>query len=104
MRAADQPSFAGQNVSSAIDMPSSIGSGWSSETSRLMIGFSHTVRPMPCPYCSANAASSLGKPNSSALGHSDAMSAVVTPGLTIAIALSSSSRQYLYASTRAGDA
>ena len=45
MRAADQPSLAGQNVSSAKTMPSSISSGWSSETSRLKIGFSQIDEP-----------------------------------------------------------
>ena len=67
MRAADQPSAAGQNVSSAKTMPSSIVSGWSNETRRLKIGFSQIERPTPCPYWSANAASSSGKPNSCGL-------------------------------------
>ena len=49
-------------------MPSSITSGCSSETSLLKIGFSQIESPMPCPYCRAKAASSLGKPNSSAFG------------------------------------
>ena len=68
MRAADQPSLAGQNVSSAKTMPSRISSGWSSETSRLKIGFSQIESPTPWPNCSAKAASSSGKPNSCALG------------------------------------
>ena len=45
-------------------MPGLISCGCSSETSRLIIGFSQMARPMPCPICSANAASSSGKPNS----------------------------------------
>ena len=93
IRAADQPSLAGQYVSSANTMPSSSTSGWSSDTSRLKMGFSQMDRPTPCPYWSANAASSLAKPNSSARGHSDTMSAVVAPGRTAAIARSMYSRQ-----------
>ena len=93
MRAADQPSAAGQYVSSANTMPSSRTSGWSSETSRLKIGFSQIDRPTPCPYCRANAASSSGKPNSSARGQTYTMSAVVAPGLTSAMAWSMYSRQ-----------
>ena len=77
MRAADQPSEAGQKVSSANTIPSSMTSGWSSETSREMIGFSQIERPTPCPNCSANAASSLGKPNSCAFGQTDTTSSVV---------------------------
>ena len=45
-------------------MPGLISCGCSSETSRLIIGFSQMARPMPWPICSANAASSSGKPNS----------------------------------------
>jgi hypothetical protein len=88
MRAADQPSLAGQNVSSANTMPSRISSGWSSETSRLKIGFSQIDRPTPWPNCSANAASSSGKPNSSARGQISTTSAVVAPGRMRAIAAS----------------
>ncbi len=95
MRAADQPSDAGQKVSSAKTMPSSIVSGWSSETRRLMIGFSQIESPTPWPNWSANAASSLGKPNSSARGQTLATSAVLTPGRTREIARSSRSRQRL---------
>ena len=80
IRAADQPSDAGQNVSRANTMPSWITSGWSSETSRLKIGFSQIVSPTPWPNWSANAASSSGKPNSWAFGHTETTSAVVTPG------------------------
>ena len=76
MRAALQPSVAGQNVSSANTIPGLISWGWSSETSRLIIGFSQMARPMPWPICSANADSSSGKPNSVAFGHTDATSAV----------------------------
>ena len=47
IRAADQPSEAGQKVSSANTMPSSTTSGWSSETRRLKIGFSQIVSPTP---------------------------------------------------------
>ena len=78
IRAADQPSDAGQYVSRA-NMPSSSVSGCSSETSRLKIGFSQMASPTPCPYCNAKAASSLAKPNSSARGQSWTMSAVVAP-------------------------
>ena len=74
-------------------MPSSSVSGCSSDTSRLKIGFSQMDRPTPWPYCRANAAISSGKPNSSARGHSETTSAVVTPGRTIAIAWSMYSRQ-----------
>jgi hypothetical protein len=88
MRAADQPSLAGQNVSSANTMPSRISSGCSSETRRLKIGFSQIVRPTPWPNCSANAASSSGKPNSCASGQTDTTSPVVAPGLISAIAAS----------------
>src|SRR5262249_12548003 len=49
MRAADQPSAAGQYVSSAKTMPSSSTSGGASETHRLKIGFPHIDRPTPCP-------------------------------------------------------
>ena len=70
MRAADHPSVDGQNVSSAKTIPSLISSGWSSETSRLKIGFSQIASPTPWPNWSAKAASSSGKPNSSAFGHS----------------------------------
>ena len=69
-------------------MPSSISSGWSSETSRLKIGFSQIDSPTPWPNCSANAASSSGKPNSSAFGHTSTTSPVVTPGRISAIAAS----------------
>ena len=104
IRAADQPSAAGQNVSSANTMPSWIVSGWSKETSRLKIGFSQIERPTPCPYWSANAASSSGNPNSCASGQIETTSAVVAPGRIIAIAWSRRSRQRLYASTWARDA
>ena len=69
-------------------MPSSITSGCSSEISRLKIGFSQIERPTPWPYCSANAASSFGKPNSSAFGQTDTTSAVVAPGRISEIAAS----------------
>ena len=69
-------------------MPSSSTSGWSRETSRLKIGFSQMDSPTPCPYWRAKAASSSGKPNSVAAGHTDTMSAVVAPGLTRAMASS----------------
>ena len=52
------------------------------------MGFSQIERPMPWPYCRANAASSLGKPNSSAIGQTDTTSAVVAPGRIRAIAAS----------------
>src|SRR4029453_2826402 len=104
IRAADQPSEAGQYVSRANTMPSSSTSGWSSDTRRLKIGFSQMARPTPWPYWRANAASSLANPNSSAVGHSDTMSAVVAPGRTAAIARSMYSRQRTYASRIAGDA
>ena len=75
-------------------MPSSSTSGWSSETSRLKIGFSQMDRPTPWPYCSANAASSFGEAELlGAVGHTDTMSAVVAPGLTRAMAWSMYSRQ-----------
>ena len=64
-----------------------------------MIGFSQIERPTPCPNWSANAASSLANPNSWAVGHTEATSAVVAPGRTTAIARSSMSRQRRYAST-----
>jgi hypothetical protein len=41
---------------------------------------------MPCPYCSAKAASSFGKPKSCARGQTAAISAVVRPGRTREIA------------------
>jgi hypothetical protein len=85
-------------------MPSSSTSGWSSETSRLNTGFSQMESPTPCPYCRANAAISSGKPNSSARGHSDTMSAVVVPGRTSAIAWSMYSRHRVYASRIPRDA
>ena len=88
IRAADQPSLAGQNVSSANTMPSWISSGWSSDTSRLKIGFSQIERPTPWPNWSANAASSSGKPNSCALGHTLTTSPVVAPGRISSIAAS----------------
>ena len=88
IRAADQPSEAGQNVSSANTIPSWISSGCSSDTSRLKIGFSQIVSPTPWPNWSANAASSSGNPNSCAFGHTDTTSAVLTPGLINAIAAS----------------
>jgi hypothetical protein len=69
-------------------MPVSSTSGWSSDTSRLKIGFSQMDRPTPWPYCRAKAASSSAKPNSVARGHTETMSAVVAPGLTSAIAAS----------------
>ena len=80
MRAALVPSLVGQKVSSANTMPGLISCGCSSETSRLIIGFSQMARPMPWPICSANAASSSGKPNSVAFGHTEATSAVERPG------------------------
>ena len=80
IRAADQPSEAGQNVSNAKTIPSWTTVGYSNETSRLKIGFSQIDSPTPWPYCSANAASSSGKPNSSAFGQTATTSAVVTPG------------------------
>ena len=86
IRAADQPSVAGQNVSSANTMPSSSISGWSRETRRLKIGFSQIVMPTPWPYWSANAAISSGNPKSVAFGQTETMSAVVAPGLTSEIA------------------
>src|SRR5216684_4016210 len=86
IRAADQPSDAGQNVSSAKTMFSWITSGWSIETSLEKTGFSQMESPTPWPSCSANAASSLAKPNSSAFGNTLVTSAVVTPGFTSAIA------------------
>jgi len=46
------------------------------------------ARPMPCPYCNANAASSLGKPKSVAFGQTAAISAVVRPGRTNSMAAS----------------
>jgi hypothetical protein len=85
-------------------MPSSNTSGWSSDTSRLKIGFSQMARPTPWPYWRANAASSSAKPNSSARGQTETMSAVVAPGLTSAIAWSMYSRHRTYASRCAGDA
>jgi hypothetical protein len=88
MRAADQPSLAGQKVSRANTMPSRISSGWSSDTSRLKIGFSQIARPTPCPNWRAKAASSSAKPNSSARGQTDTTSAVVTPGRIRSIAAS----------------
>ena len=88
MRAALQPSVAGQNVSSAKTMPSLISSGWSSETSRLKTGFSQIESPTPWPNCSANAASSSGKPNSCASGQTSTTSPVVTPGRMRSIAAS----------------
>ena len=93
IRAAPNPSDVGQNVSSANTIPFSITSGWSSDTSRLMIGFSQIERPTPCPNWSAKAASSLGKPNSCARGHTLATSAGGHAGPTSAIARSSRSRQ-----------
>src|SRR5215469_5295683 len=104
IRAADQPSAAGQYVSSANTMPSASTSGCSSETSREKMGFSQIDRPTPCPYWRANAAISSGKPNSSARGQSATMSPVVTPGRTIAIAWSMYSRQRTYASRCAREA
>ncbi len=96
IRAADQPSEAGQNVSSAKTIPSSIISGWSKETSRLKIGFSQIESPTPCPYWSANAASSSGKPNSCAFGQTSTTSAVRRhPGRISEIAWSRMSRQRL---------
>src|SRR5690606_21340992 len=95
MRAAPQPSAEGQYVSKAKTIPSSSTSGCSREVRREKIGFSQIERPTPCPYCRANAASSSGKPNSSAVGHSSTMSAVVAPGRTAAMALSMYSRQRL---------
>ena len=85
-------------------MPSSRVSGCASETSRLKMGFSQMDRPTPCPYCNANAASSSGKPNSSARGHTETISAVVVPGRTSAMAWSMYSRQRVYASRCARDA
>lgn len=104
MRAADQPSAAGQYVSRANTMPSSRTSGWSRETSRLKIGFSQIDRPTPWPYWRAKAAVSSAKPNSSARGQSRTMSAVVAPGRTSAIASSMYSRQRTYASRCAREA
>ncbi len=69
-------------------MPSSITSGWSSETSRLITGFSQIESPTPCPSWRAKQSSSLANPNSSALGKTSATSAVVAPGRTLAIAWS----------------
>ncbi len=74
-------------------MPSSRVSGASNDVMREKIGRSQMLRPTPCPYCRANAASSLAKPNSWAVGHTSQMSAVVTPGLTISMAVSMYSRQ-----------
>ena len=88
IRAADQPSLAGQKVSSANTIPSLISSGWSSETSRLKTGFSQIESPTPWPNCSAKAASSSGKPNSWALGQTATTSPVVAPGRIRAIAAS----------------
>ena len=50
IRAADQPSVDGQKVSRAKTIPSSISTGWSSEMSRLKIGFSQMDSPTPWPY------------------------------------------------------
>ena len=95
MRDADQPSAAGQYVSRAKTIPSSSTSGWSNEIIRLKIGRSQIDNPTPWPYCRAKAAISSAKPNSVAAGHTAQMSAVVTPGLTMAIARSMYSRQIL---------
>jgi len=84
MRAAVHPSVEGQNVSSANTIPGLISYECSSETSRLIIGFSQMARPMPWPICSAKAASSFGNPNSGAVGQTPAISAVVRPGRTTA--------------------
>src|SRR5258708_3565170 len=77
IRAALQPSFEGQNVSSANTIPGLISSGCSNETRRLITGFSQMANPMPCPYCKANAASSFGNPKSCALGQTESISEVV---------------------------
>ena len=47
MRAAERPSAAGQNVSSAKNMPSCSTMGSSSELSRLITGRSWTATPTP---------------------------------------------------------
>src|ERR1700674_4807975 len=96
MRAALQPSVEGQKVSRAKTMPGLISVECSNDTRRLMTGFSQIARPMPCPYCSAKAASSLGKPNSCALGHTAAISAVVLPGRTKSMAASMGYRTCYY--------
>ena len=61
-------------------MPSWMTSGCSTETSREMIGFSQIERPTPWPNWSANAASSLGKPNSCAFGQTETTSSVRDAG------------------------
>ena len=76
-------------------MPVLISIGWSSETSREMIGRSCSASPRPWPNCRPKAAISSGKPNSSAFGQTAATLSVDTPGLISSIALSSHSRQSL---------
>ena len=68
---------------------------------RLKIGVSQMASPTPWPYWSANADSSLGKPNSSAAGHSDTV-ARRSARFHRAIARSMYSRHRMYASRIAG--
>ncbi len=74
--------------------PGLISTGCSSETAADHWLF-QMASPTPCPYWSANAASSFGNPNSVALGHTAAMSPVVQPGRTNSIAASRYSRHRL---------
>src|SRR5207237_947766 len=95
MRAAEMPSVAGQYVSTANIMPACSSMGSSNEFSRLMIGRSCRPRPMPWQKFSPNAAISLSKPISGALGKARAILSVVTPGLMSAMASSIHSRAFL---------
>src|SRR5262245_38388344 len=97
MRAAETPSAAGQYVSTAKTMPARSSMGSSSEFSREMIGRSWRPSPRPWQKLSPNAAISLSKPISCALGKHFAMRSVETPGLMRAMALSIHSRAFLYA-------
>jgi hypothetical protein len=67
------------------------------------VGFSQ-IEADAVPYCKGKAACSSGKPNSCALGHTGAISAVVRPDAQFRFAPSRYSRHRLYASFIAFDA
>src|SRR3954464_13028129 len=81
MRAADTPSVAGQNVSTANTIPAFNSYGSLSELSRDPGGRSCRPKPRPWQKLSPNADISVSKPISVDLGNIFATWSVLTPGL-----------------------
>ena len=95
MRAAETPSVAGQNVSTANTIPALSSYGSFSELSREMSGRSCSPRPRPWQKFRPNAAISVSNPISVLFGNALATLSVDTPGLSIAIASSIHCRAFL---------